>query len=145
MIALDTNVLVYAHRRDLPLHTEAVDVVTAALAGSEPVALCWPALHEFVSVVTHRKVFRRPTPTATAIAQAQDWVSSPVARVLGESPRHLDTLADLCTVGRVHGPVVHDARIAAICLDNGVRELWTADRDFTRFPALRVRNPFIPR
>jgi predicted nucleic acid-binding protein len=45
--------------------------------------------------------------------------------------------------GRISGPQVHDARVAAICQDHGVRELWTADRDFGRFPALKVRNPFV--
>ena len=43
--------------------------------------------------------------------------------------------------GQVSGPLVHDARIAALCVSHGVHELWTADRDFGRFPALQVRNP----
>ena len=143
MIALDTNVLVYAHRGEMPQHDVALRVVTDALAGSEPVGLCWPVLHEFVAIVTSPKVFRPPTPAATALDQIEDWVSSPRATLLHESGRHLSTLRDLMVGGRVVGRVTHDARIAAMCLDHGVSELLTSDRDFTRFPTLRVRNPFV--
>ena len=142
MIALDTNVLVYAHRGEMPQHDVALRVVTDALAGSEPVGLCWLVLHEFVAIVTSPKVFRPPTPAATALDQIEDWVSSPRATLLHESGRHLSTLRDLMVGGRVVGRVTHDARIAAMCLDHGVSELLTSDRDFTRFPTLRVRNPF---
>jgi hypothetical protein len=43
----------------------------------------------------------------------------------------------------ITGPAVHDARVAALCLAHGVRELWTADRDFSRFPRLRAVNPLL--
>jgi len=143
VIALDTNLLVYAHRGDMPQHDAALRVVTEALSGTEPVGLCWPALHEFLAIVTSPRVFRPPTPTQQALDQVDDWVASPRAVVLHESGRHLLTLRDLMEGGRVVGGVTHDARIAAMCLDHGVRELLTSDRDFTRFPALRVRNPLV--
>ncbi len=60
-----------------------------------------------------------------------------------ETPHHLDVLDGLCTAGRVGGPTIHDARIAALCSEHGVRELWSADRDLSRFPALRVINPLV--
>jgi predicted nucleic acid-binding protein len=50
----------------------------------------------------------------------------------------------LLSVGRVTGAKVHDARIAALCLSHGVSELWSADRDFSRFPDLKTRNPLVP-
>lgn len=143
MIALDTNVLVYAHRRDLPLHETAAAVVARALTGNEPVALCWPVVHEFLAVVTSNRVFVKPTPPSRAFDQVHDWFASPVARSLGESSRHLETVAGLALASRSHGPVIHDARIAAICIDHGVRELWTADRDFSRFPQVPIRNPLV--
>ena len=134
MIALDTNILVYAHRGEMPQHDVARRVVTEALAGSEPVGLCWPVLHEFVAIVTNPKV---------ALDQIEDWASSPRSALLHESGQHLSTLRELVLAGRVAGGVTHDARIAAMCLDHGVRELLTSDRDFTRFPTLRVRNPLV--
>ena len=143
VIALDTNILVYAHRGDMPQHEDALRVVTQALTGSEPVALCWPVLHEFLAVITNPKIFRPPTPTALALAQIEDWIASPRATLLHESSRHMSTLRELLVSGRVIGGVTHDARIAALCLDHGVQELLTSDRDFTRFPALRVRNPLV--
>lgn len=63
--------------------------------------------------------------------------------LLGETDGHWETLQRLVRAGRVTGPLVHDARVAAICLDHAVDELWAADRDFSRFPALRTRNPLV--
>ena len=118
-------------------------VVSDALGGNEPVGLCWPVLHEFLAIVTSPKVFRPPTPTAIVLDQIDDWISSPRTTLLHESGRHSSTLRDLMLNGRVVGGVTHDAKIAAMCLDHGVRELLTCDRDFTRFPTLRVRNPLV--
>ena len=143
MIALDTNMLVYAHRVDLPWHEHALSVVDAALAGPEEVALCWPVVHEFLAVVTNARVFVEPTPAQLAFDQTEHWLASPRAVLPTETRQHLPTLRRLVERGRAFGGALHDARIAAICLDNGVRELWTADRDFSRFPELTVRNPLI--
>jgi hypothetical protein len=143
VIALDTNLLVYAHRGEMPEHQRALSVVVDALSGSESVGLCWPVIHEFIAIVTNPRIFRPPTPPALALDQIDDWLASPRATVLHESGRHLSTLRELVVSGRVVGGVTHDARIAAMCLDHGVRELLTSDRDFTRFPTLRVRNPLV--
>jgi hypothetical protein len=78
-----------------------------------------------------------------ATAAIDSWLVSPVT-FLGETDEHWDTLRNLLERGKVAGPRVHDARVAAICLQHAVEELWSADRDFSRFPALRVRNPLVP-
>lgn len=143
MIALDTNILVYAHRIDLPWHEQAVATMDAALAGSDDVALCWPVVHEFLAVVTNTRAFVESTPPPLAFDQVEHWMSSPRAVMLSETRQHLVTLRRLVERGRASGGALHDARIAAICLGHGVRELWTADRDFTRFPELAVRNPLV--
>lgn len=78
---------------------------------------------------------------AQAIAQIDAWLASPVATLLTESQSHWEVLKRELSAGMVVGPMVHDARIAAMCLAQGVTEFWTADRDFSRFPALMVRNP----
>lgn len=143
MIAIDTNVLIYAHRGDLPAHELAATAVNDAFSGAEAVAIPWPVAHEFLAVVTSARVFALPTPMDIAVAQLSAWLASPRAVPLHESGRHLETLSALVTAGRVTGGSTHDARIAAICLDHGVRELLTSDRDFTRYPSLRVRNPLV--
>ena len=79
-----------------------------------------------------------------AVAQVDAWLESPRAVLLAESGTHWPTLRATLEAGRISGPHVHDARIAALCIDHGIDELWTADRDFSRFPGARVRNPLIP-
>ena len=63
--------------------------------------------------------------------------------LLGETRGYFSVLADVVGRGRVAGPVVHDARIAALCALHGVEVLWTADRDFGRFPMVKTRNPLV--
>jgi predicted nucleic acid-binding protein len=70
-------------------------------------------------------------------------MQSPSMRMIGESPVHWAELKAILAAGKIRGPAVHDARIAAICLGHGVREFWTADRDFSRFPSLKTVNPLV--
>lgn len=140
MIALDTNILVYAHRRDAPLHERAQRVVASLATDRQPWAIPWPCVHEFLAIATHPRIWRPPTDPARAVAQVRAWLEAPSCRTLGEPHDHLTRLSTLLERGLVVGPMVHDARVAAICVGHGA-ELWTSDRDFSRFPALRTRNP----
>jgi toxin-antitoxin system PIN domain toxin len=140
VIAVDTNVLVYAHRSDSPWH-EAATRALASLSGANW-AIPWPSIHEFLAITTHPKVFNPPTPLADAIAAVDSWRASRLS-LIGETEEHWTVLADLIRSGKIAGPHIHDARIAAICLQHAVEELWSADRDFGRFPSLRVRNPLV--
>lgn len=143
MIALDTNLLVFAHREDSPFHAAASQCIADLAESSAPWAIPWPCVHEFFSIVTHPRIFKPPTPINSALDQIDAWLESPSLVLLYESPAHWSALRPLLELGRVSGPMVHDARIAALCLQHGVRELWSADRDFNRFPALRTRNPLV--
>jgi toxin-antitoxin system PIN domain toxin len=143
MIAVDTNVLVAFQRLEYSTHARAVAAVTELAEGTAPWAIPWPCVHEFLAVATNPRIFRTPTPMAHALAAVAALLESPSARLLAEGPGHWDRVSRLLLAGHVEGPVVHDARIAAICLAHGVKELWTCDRDFSRFPALRVRNPLV--
>jgi hypothetical protein len=62
--------------------------------------------------------------------------------MLGEGPTHIMHMVRMASIADARGNLIHDAHIAALCLENGVTELWTADRDFARFTGLRTRNPF---
>jgi len=143
VIAVDTNLLVYAHRGDSPWNQAAAAAVTRLAEGRAAWAIPWPCLHEFLAIVTHPRIYAPPTPLDRALAQVDAWLESPALVLLGEGAGHWGALRPLLAGGRVVGPQVHDARVAAICLDHGVAELWTADRDFGRFPDLAVRNPLI--
>ena len=140
MIAIDTNILVYAHKRDAPLHAQAKAVLTALAESPDGWAIPWACLHEFSAVVTHPRVWDPPSTAAEALAQVEAWIASPSVRLLTESRDHLTQLSRLVETVRPTGASVHDAKIAAICLSHGVRELLTMDRDFSRYPSLKTRS-----
>jgi len=141
LIAVDTNLLVYAHREDSPWHAEAYRRIEDLAEGRGPWAIPWPCIHEFVAIVTHPRIFAPPTPLARAVDQVDAWLESPGVVLLSEQPDFWVSLKALLLAGKVSGALVHDARVAAVCVLHGVSELWSADRDFSRFPALPVRNP----
>jgi hypothetical protein len=143
VIGVDTNLLVYAHREDSAWHDAAYARIAELAEGRAPWAIPWPCLHEFVAIVTHPKIYAPPSPLAVAVDQIDAWLESPSVALLAESERYWPTLKPLMLEGRVAGALVHDARIAALCRLHGVRELWTADRDFGRFADLVVRNPLV--
>ena len=145
MIALDTNLLVYAHRTDSEFHAESKALVESLATGSEEWAVPWPCAHEFLAIVTNPRIFKTPTPLATALAAIRSVHDDSSATFLAEGEQYLDRLESVAVAARVQGGALHDARVAAICLFHGVRELWSADRDFSRFPTLRVRNPLVGR
>jgi len=141
MIAVDTNILVYAHREDSDFHTEALSSLLGLAEGNRQWGIPWPCVHEFISVVTHPSIYNPPTDVETALNAMEVWLESPFCRMLGEGAGYFQRLRELAEAGKVHGPMIHDARIAALCLYNGVTELWTADRDFSRFRQLKTVNP----
>lgn len=144
MIALDSNILVYAHRRDSPWHAAAAKAVRDLAESPARWALPWPCVHEFVGIATHPRIYAPPSELESAIDQVDAWLESPTVEPIGEELGYWEKLRELLHAGKVTGPRVHDARIAALCLLHGVRELWTADRDFSRFPQLITRNPMLP-
>ena len=142
MIALDTNVLVYAHREDSPHHHKARQVLSEMAADRAQWAIPWPCLYEFLAVVTHPRIYRPPTAMPLAVEAMTAVLDLPNVQVLTETAEHGSILGDLLLRSQgVTGPKVHDARIAAICLGHGVTALWSADRDFSWFPTLKVVNP----
>lgn len=143
MIAVDTNILVHAHRRDSEWHQRAAEALRGLAEGRAQWAIPWPCIHEFVAIVTHPRVFVPPSMPGQAVAQVEAWLASPGLVLLSESAGYWEVLARFITQAGARGGLVHDARVAALCSFHGVRELWTTDRDFARFPALRVRNPLV--
>ena len=141
MIAVDTNLLVHAHQREASLHAKAKEVMRNLAESPIPWAACLHGFVEFYGVVTHPKLWEKPSTPEEAIEQIRAWRESPSLRILCDTPGVLDKLAEFAVNGTVRGALIHDARIAACCLVGGVGELWTVDRDFSRFPALKTRNP----
>ncbi|MCG8556249.1 MAG: PIN domain-containing protein [Proteobacteria bacterium] len=141
MIALDTNLLLYAHRKDSEWNAAAYACIEELAASPAAWAIPWPCVSEFVAVATHPRIFSPPSHLNEAVDQIEAWLEAPGIVLLAETEAYWPRLRAALQAGRISGPRVHDARIAALCQLHGVRELWTADRDFSRFTALRVRNP----
>jgi toxin-antitoxin system PIN domain toxin len=141
MTAVDTNVLVYAHRQDSPHHKAAALAIKRLAEGTGPWGIPWPCVHEFLSVSTNPRIFKRPSPPEVAILQVEIWMESPTLRLLSESTGYWNELRTTFLGGKLTGAQVHDARIHAICRASGVRELWSADRDFSRMRGLTIVNP----
>ncbi len=143
MIAVDTNILVYAHREDSPFHKAASSSVRSLAESAQAWAIPWPCIHEFYAVATHPKIYNPPSSSDQAIKQISAWLSSKSLVIMGETGAHWITLKSQLVSGKVVGPQIHDTRIAALCLQHDVHELWSADRDFSRYPLLKTRNPLI--
>lgn len=143
MIAVDTNLLVHAHREDSTWHAPAARALRQLAEGRSNWALPWPCVHEFLAIVTHPRIYAPPSSLAQAIDQVDAWLESPSLVLLTEGDGHWQTMRNTLGSSKLLGAQVHDARVAALCLQHGVTELWTADRDFGRIPALRTRNPLV--
>ncbi|MCY4058014.1 MAG: PIN domain-containing protein [Gammaproteobacteria bacterium] len=143
MIAVDTNVLVYAHRRESGLGNAANALMKELAEGDTSWAIPWPCCFEFLSVVTNRRIWKDNASTQDqAWRQFEAWTESPSMRLIGETDDFAAILERFVRRPHVVGGVVHDARIAAICVAHGVDALVSRDRDFSVFPELTLKNPF---
>jgi toxin-antitoxin system PIN domain toxin len=136
--AIDTNVLVYARREELPKHTRAVALLRELAQGQVPWGIPVFCIGEFLRVVTHRRVFNPPTPLEDALAAIDALLESPTVRLLMPGERYWTLLTDTASQAQTTGNLVFDAQIAAVCLEHGVESLVSEDRDFTRFQGLSV-------
>ncbi len=143
MIAIDTQILVYAHRSEVPWHVAARDKIAGLANGGIRWAIPLHCLVEFYATVTNRRLFRPASSPTQAIDQIDAWLEAPSVAALAEDVQTWPIAKDLLVAASIVGNHAYDARIAAVCLQHGVTELWTNDRDFLRFPALRVHNPLI--
>jgi toxin-antitoxin system PIN domain toxin len=142
VIAVDTNVLVYARRQETAHHAMASRLLKRLAEGAEPWAIPWPCVYEFVRVVTHPRVFDPPSDLDEVLEDLDSLLTSPTLTLLGEGPAHVAQFRRVLAEGDARGNLAHDAHIAALVIEHGVKELLTSDRDFARFPGIRARNPF---
>lgn len=143
MIAVDSNLLVYAHKEGSPFHKATAEIVDSLRHQRAPWAIPWPCIHEFIGIATHPGIYKPASTLAEALGFLDAIFASPRLHLLAESPGYFEKLREIATAARLKGPRIHDARIAALCLHHGVSELWSADRGFSAFPRLKVRNPLV--
>jgi toxin-antitoxin system PIN domain toxin len=141
LIAVDTNVLVYAHREELPQHAKARARLVALAEGRARWGIPVFCLGEFLRVTTHARVFDPPFTAAEATDALGRVLASPSLVVLLPGERFWPLLAEAVADGAATGNLVFDAQIVALCREAGVRALLTDDRGFGRFadfPTLRL-------
>ena len=142
MQAIDTNILVYAEIRSSPHHQVARKILTEMAQGAVPWAIPWPCIYEFLRVVTHPRVYHPPIPLKVVLPDLRRILDSPTLMLLNETPNHAEVMMSVIEEAGVSGNLIHDAHIAALCIEHGISELITGDRDFSRFDSLSVINPF---
>lgn len=143
MPAVDTNVLVYAEIRSSPHHEVARSLLVDLSEGPLPWAIPWPCVYEFLRVVTHPRVYHPPVPLPIALEDLERVFESSSLLLLHETDSHGDWMTKIMKDSGVTGNLIHDAHIAALCLEHGITELITGDRDFSRFQGrLKIQNPF---
>ena len=143
MIAVDTNILIYAHRTESPFYDAAFACIRSLAEGRQPWGIPVSCLHEFLAVATNSKAFNPESTYDQALTQVDAWLASPQLQILHSGASHWKILAELSRKAKLSGGQFHDARIAAICIENAVSVLWSADRDFGRFKALKTANPLV--
>lgn len=142
IVAVDTNILIYAHRAECTEHRRARRLLAGLAETDIPWALAWPCVYEFLRVVTHPKVFHPVTPLGVAWQNIEALLQSPSLLMLTETERHAPILAGLLAETPISGNILHDAHIVALMIEHGVREIYTADADFGRFEGIKAVNPF---
>ena len=144
MRAVDTNVLVYAEITTSAHHDRARRLLSGLAEGPSPWAIPWPCIYEFLRLVTHHRVYHPPVPLPVALDDLRRILDSPTVVLLQETQSHVEVMTQVLRDSGVAGNLVQDAHIASLCLEHGIEELLTGDRDFARFEGLKTRNPFEP-
>ena len=140
MILPDANLLLYAYDESSPHHDAARAWLEDLLSQPEPCALCWPVLLAFLRIGTDPRAFRRPLTLAEGAAIVAEWLGWPTVRMLTPGDRHWQLFQSALSGGQARGRLVMDAHLAALAVEHGA-VLATADRDFARFPDLKVVYP----
>lgn len=138
---IDVNILLYASDTNSPQHDKAATFLNSCATGGEMFCLAWLTLMSYVRMSTHPAIFQRPLSHADAIRNVEALVSTPMCRVIGEEDGFLDIYRRLTDEVPTRGNLVPDAHLAAVLLQHGVVQLYTHDRDFRKFSALRVIDP----
>ncbi len=139
---LDANILLYAANGASPLHKRSLAIVTQSARGPEIVYLFWPTIMAYLRIATHPAIFSRPLSASEAVSDIEKLISRPHIRTPGEQDRFWARFSDVAADAAPTGNLVPDAHLVTLMIENGVRTIWTRDRDFRRFRGIEVRDPF---
>lgn len=140
-VALDANVLLYASDESSPFHRRARDLLQELADGPELVYLFWPVVMAYLRVATHPGVFDAPLSPEAAFENVANLLQRPHVQTAGEQPRFWERFLTVAGEAAIRGNLVADAHLVSLMQENGVKTIWTHDRDFRRFPGIEVRDP----
>jgi toxin-antitoxin system PIN domain toxin len=139
VIVLDANILFYSYSTGSPEHQKARACVESLFSGTELVGLPWQTITAFLRISTNPRLPGTRSGIEAA-REVQDWLEQPNVRLLSPGDDHWRVLCRMIFEGQAFGPMISDAQIAALTIENGA-VLYSSDRDFARFPGLRWINP----
>jgi toxin-antitoxin system PIN domain toxin len=142
MKLIDTNLLVYAYVPESEHHPTARRWLEQTLTEDEAVGLTWHSVLGFVRIVTDARIFRVPLPLSRAVAVVDEWLQQQAVEIVLPTPRHWTALREMLLSGQAQAALASDAHVAAIAREHGA-VIYTTDRDFVRFPGVRVVNPLV--
>lgn len=140
MILVDANLLLYAYNSESPHHGPSRAWLEDTLSAGRPVRFALVTLLAFVRIASDRRIFTHPLSPTEACSLIETWLSQPNVRLLQPGPRAWRLLTGMCEEGQAKGAMVMDAHLAALAIEHGA-SIATTDRDFTRFPDIRIENP----
>ena len=139
---IDSNVMLYASDSHSPLRERALAFLSEMTPGPSMVYLFWPTVMSYLRISTHPNVFRDPLTIAEAMTNIRGLVERSNVQVIGEGDRFWRHFGDVVADALPSGNLISDAHLVGLMLENGVRTIWTHDRDFRRFKGIEVRDPF---
>jgi toxin-antitoxin system PIN domain toxin len=138
----DANVLLYASDETSRYHPEARAFLDRVASGEELVYLFWPTVMAYLRIATHPAIFAKPLPPVHAVGNVERLLALPHVQTVGEHDRFWTTYRRISQEADARGNLVPDAHLVALMVENGVRTIWTHDRDYRRFPGIDIRDPF---
>lgn len=139
---LDANVLLHASDETSPFHSRAIGFLERLARGPDLIYLFWPTAMAYLRIATDSSIFASPLPTSVAVANIDGLVNLPHVQTAGEQEHFWHAWSEITAEAGVAGNLVPDAHVVALMRENGVRTIWTNDRDFRRFEGILVRDPF---
>ena len=140
MIIVDANLLIYAYNSSAEQHEQARTWLESIFAAHDPVRFPWSTIHAFLRLMTHPALFPQPLEMSDAVDIVQSWLAQPIAGIVEPGDSYWTILVGVLQDAQIRGPLVMDAHLAALAIENGA-VLHTTDRDFRRFEGLQLKNP----
>lgn len=139
---LDANILLYASDETSPFHERAKELLAELAAGPAIVYALWPTVMAYLRLSTHPSVFARPLSPEEATGNIERLLRRSHVQSPGEQEGLWDVYRGVAADVDARGNLVPDAHLVSLMTQNGVRTIWTHDRDYRKFTGIEVRDPF---